>query len=75
MIEAKISVQRHGNETYPMLISLPSNGCDSHNSIDNGSSSSSSSKKEDKFINTPVIISRQIIGECYVYGDAPCISR
>ena len=72
MIEAKISVQRHGNETYPMLISLPSNGCDSHNSIDNGSSSS---KKEDKFNNTPVIISRQIIGECYVYGDASCITR
>jgi hypothetical protein len=62
MIEAKISVQRHGNETYPMLISLPSNGCDSHNSIDNDGNSSGS-KKEDKFINTPVIISRQIIGE------------
>jgi len=74
MIEAKISVQRHGNETYPMLISLPSNGCDSHNSIDNGSSGS---KKEDKFINTPVIISRQIIGQCDVYGDVTgsCISR
>jgi len=67
MIEAKISVQRNANETYPMLISLPSNGCDSH-SFDNSNGSSSSSsnnnnKKEDKFINTPVIISRQIIGE------------
>lgn len=65
MIEAKISVQRNANETYPMLISLPSNGCDSH-SIDNSNGSSSNNnnnKREDKFINTPVIISRQIIGE------------
>jgi len=73
MIEAKISVHHNANETYPMLISLPSNGCENNSnhiignnndktSSTNSSGSSNNGKKDDTFTNTPVIISRQTIG-------------